>query len=505
MPDLGDTIVAVASGPAPAPRGLIRISGPHTPALLAAELVPPVQAPGDGPPRAPADPLAPLAGFARFAHHPLAGLPCLLSTFRAPRSYTGDDAAELLLPANPHLLDRVVRRLCTHPGVREALPGEFSARAFLAGKLSLAQAEGVAAIIAARTAEELAAARGLLQGRSGQAYARWADELASLLALVEAGIDFVDQEDVVPIPPITLHHRLRSLTRELTSALGADRGAEAPDWRPTVALAGAPNAGKSTLFNALLGRPRAVASPIPGATRDVLREPLVLAGTGPAGARGGLAVTLIDLAGLDQLTTPTPSPTPAPATPQAADQASRGASPTDPLAAAAQAIAIATLRSADILLWCDPTGRFDPALRPPHREGAAVLCVRPKADQPVPTPLPAQVLSVCAVDGRGLAELRSALLDAAWGRSAPAAAQHSPPHEGSPGHLLPRHRRALLTALHYARQAELQVDPAADRLSRPELVASHLRHALDSAGELTGRVHPDEIVGRIFATFCIGK
>ncbi len=384
-------------------------------------------------------------------------IPCLVLRFVAPASYTGEDAAEVQLPGNPALVERTLARLLAQDGVRLAEPGEFSARAYMNGRLTIAQAEGVAATIAARTAEDLDAARRLLSGCTGERYREWADEIATLLALVEAGVDFADQEHVVPIAPADLIDRLSALVAEIGGELHGEspaslRGSD----RAAAALVGPPNAGKSTLFNALLGRRRAVVSDVPGTTRDVLREPLDLSPDAP----GAPGVDLLDLPGLDAATH-------------------------GPIDAEAQRAARAALRAADAIIHCDPTGRYAPIEDVPA--AVPVIRVRTKAD------LPGSEhggLPVCALDGWNLGPLRRAIADSV----------------GVPtGSLLSRHRRALALTLRGLEEAGTLVTNDSRSLGAPELVADALRAALDAIGELTGRVTPDDVIGRVFASFCVGK
>jgi tRNA modification GTPase len=441
---LGDTIAAIASPPTRSARGVIRLSGPATREALAA--VSDSQArPWDR------------GAFAARMRLDQLQLPLLVLAYRAPRSYTGEDAAELLLPGNPALLERVMAALLALPGVRQATPGEFTARAYLNERLTLAQAEGVAGVIAAGNAEQLEAARGLLEGSTGAQYNAWAEELATLLALVEAGIDFTDQEDVVAIAPAELVRRLAALAAAIRQFTGAEAGAAVRAGIPRVVLAGRPNAGKSTLFNALLGRERAVVSEVAGTTRDVLEEPLDLCQELP----GAGPVLLIDLAGLDD-----------PATGKIDPQVQQGAGE--------------AIRSADVIVHCDPTGRFEPL-----GSAAPTIRVRTKAD--LPGTDPAGDIAVCALDHWNLPTLRRAIADAALGS-----------REAATLALLPRHRRALAETLRATDEARaLAADDQSIRA--PELVAGGLRAALDSLGDLTGHISPDEIVGRIFARFCIGK
>ncbi len=386
---------------------------------------------------------------------PLLPLPIALLYNLAPHSYTTDHTAELLIPGNPHLIQRVLDLLLSFPTVRLAEPGEFTARAHFAGRLTLEEAEGVAFIIAADRDDELEAARNLLEGRTGDRYRAWTDTVATLLALVEAGIDFTDQEDVVPIPPADLVRKLDALHADLTAHAGDPK--EQPATLPTVALVGPPSAGKSTLFNALLGRERAVTHESPGTTRDALAEPLDLSAEHP-----GTSVTLLDLPGLDL-------------------------APQTALDRSAQTAAIDAATHADLLLHCDPTGRFTPDPRLPPTK--PTLRIRTKADLPG---APAGDLSICALDGFHLPALRRAIADHA--------------HAGNAtGAVLPRHARALGAAAHALADARATIDPTRHALPEPELTAGALRSALDHLGAITGAISPDDVLGRVFASFCVGK
>ena len=447
------TAIASGSGGGRSERALVRLSGPGTHDLGQRLL--------DDFPR-----LGHAVGACRFRLTDALRVPCLAMRFDAPRSFTGEDAIEIVLPGNPALLGRIIARLLRETGVREATPGEFSARAFLNNRLSIDQAEGLAATIAARTEHELGAAAELLSGRTGSTYRAWSDELAALLALVEAGIDFTDQEDVVPIAPHALAARLHTLADAVAAHLGTARSEEHRTGTPRIVLAGEPNAGKSTLFNALLGRTRAVVAPVAGTTRDALAEELDLSHDVP----GEGAVTLVDLAGLDAAL--------ADGTGTTIDRA-------------AQQAARAEIARADAIVWCDPTGRFASPL-PEHR-ARTVIRVITKADLPGHG-TPRQSIPICAFDGWNLGTLKRALADAAW---------HA--EDGTGAWLLPRHRRVLTLTLERLHEARATFDAAAHALGNPELTASALRSALDLLGEIAGKLSPDDIIGRVFATFCVGK
>ena len=447
--DLAGTIVALATAPGRSLRGLIRVSGPDiVPALRAVGLV---FLPAErGCFRASL--VIPALNCSRTV-----SCPCLVLRFAAGHSYTGDDTAEIVMPGNPALAQRVQRALLAVPGVRAAGPGEFTARAFVNGRLSLAQAEGVGALIAARNSDELRAADALLSGETGREYRAWADTLTTCLALVEAGIDFTDQEDVVAITPTDLVDRLATLERAISACLTPQKShTHADNHLPVVALVGKPNAGKSTLFNALLGRERAVTSPRAGSTRDVLAEEVTLAPL----AR----VLLRDTPGLGHI----------------AANASADAS--------AVVAARSAQRDADVLVWCDPTGRFVPA-DAPNADGAVLLRVRTCADRPGHNDDDG-ALAVCALDGYNLAALRERIARAALPNHARAAAA-----------LAPRHDAALRLCSEFIAQAQTQAKAG----HVGEICAANLRSALDAVGGLVGTVSPDDVIGRVFATFCVGK
>jgi len=449
------TIAAVSSGWAQSRRALIRLSGAQTPAVLAALLRP-------TPPR----PWTIAKSAFRLTDR--LALACLAVRYDPPRSFTGEHSAELIVPGNPLILERILARLVASQAgsVREAQPGEFSARAYLNGKMTLDQAEGVAATIAAQTDRDLAGARALLEGQTGRGFRVWADDLATLLALVEAGIDFTDREDVVPIPPADLRHRLEAMRSAIDAHLGHESGGEQRSLVPRVVLVGPPNAGKSTLFNALLGRRRAVESAIAGTTRDALVEPLVL------DAHSG-RVLLIDLPGLDR-------------------------APTTTIERDAQQRAADEIAAADIILLCDPPlperARFDATALPIR----PIIRVRTKADLPLsPSHADDAAIGVCALDGWNLSVLRRAMADAMW--------SGTPAESADRPFLLPRHRRALAEVSTRLAAAALQIDPAHRSLTHPETLAGELRAGLNTLAELTGQVSPDDILGRIFSTFCVGK
>jgi len=463
--DTSDVIIAIATPPGRSARGIVRLSGDDLTELIAETLC---------------DHAGLQAVFsrgcraARLRLSNALTLPVIAIIAPGPRSYTGEDVLELQCPGHPVLLERIVDHLIAEGArlglsVRRAEGGEFTARAFFHGRIGLTEAEGVAATIAARSDAELRAASMLRGGTLGRLAHELADELATALALVEAGIDFTDEEDVVAIAPDDLHDRLTVLRNRLTQTLDRSVGMEQLEAIPWVVLAGPTNAGKSTLFNALLGRDRAVVSDVAGTTRDVLMEPLSIDISGQKHE-----VMLVDLAGADD----------------------------DPstINRLMQQHAASARSRAELVLHCLPPG----ATVPKNRSDETLL-IRTKIDsyasmQAADRIIPDECdLAVSALRGDGLAALRSLITD----RLADRAVAMS-------GDLLalgPRHEAAMRDAADHLREAITLIEPIrhARHLYDPELIASAMRAALNDLASLAGDITPDDVLGRIFSTFCVGK
>jgi tRNA modification GTPase len=255
-----DTIAAISSAVGTAARMIVRVSGPLAPRLAADLTLSP-----DEPP--------PSATYTKL-HFANLTLPAWLFVFRAPRSYTGDDLVEFHLPGNP-LLARILLDHLRENGARDAEPGEFTARAFFNGRLDLIEAEGVAATIAAGNEAELAAARQLMAGELARRLKPLIDLVAETLALVEVGIDFSD-EDVTFLSPQQFAQRVDAADGMLAEFVAQSGRFERLTHEPSFVLIGRPNAGKSTLLNALARQARAVVSPVAGTTRDVLSAEVAL-------------------------------------------------------------------------------------------------------------------------------------------------------------------------------------------------------------------------------------
>lgn len=432
--ELDSTIVAVSSAAGSAARMIVRVTGDQAFAL-ARRLV------DDELP-------APPAAFRTQIRVETLRIASWLYLFAGPRSYTGQDLVEIHLPGNP-LLGTSLFNALTTAGARPAEPGEYTARAYFNGRLDLTQAEGVAATVSAANANQLRAARSLLAGELPRRLAPITESLVQLLARIEAQIDFAD-EGVGEIPADELSVGIWRVRRNLQTLVNQSGRFERISHAPRIVLAGRPNAGKSTLLNALAGCERAMTSPRAGTTRDVLSALAML----PSGQ-----VTLIDAAGLTE-----PGD--------------------DPIEIAMQARAHAAAAAADVLaLVRDPAD----SLPPPELPREADLTILTKQDI---HPSPATHLlgrCVSAHSGWGMASLRADLDRLAFGDSA----------AGAGLALNARHVRAIDECLGALARIEAAM-PA-------ELIALELREALDALGSILGQVTPDDILGRVFSSFCIGK
>lgn len=447
MVDLTSTIVARGSAPGRATRAIVRMSGEACGAVAAE--------------------LAGMTAFGRGTRMvrvrlPSGSLPCVSLAATGPASYTGEDTLEFACVGNDlivHELEESLVRTATALGfaARPAAPGEFTLRAFVRGRIDLTQAEGIAATIAATTEAQLRAARQLADGGLGRFVRGLADRVADDLALVEAGIDFTDQEDVVAIPPETLRIHLLEAIDALGERLSRSVPWELIEAVPRVVLIGPPNAGKSTLFNALLARRRAVESPTAGTTRDALEEQATL-----VTSRGRFEIRLVDVAGIDD--------------------GSEGYN------RAMQERVRSMIERADLILRCRPATNAVPEPERPH--GRPELLVRTKADLGG-----AEGRAVSAHTGLGLDALREAIVERLAGRLVST--------DGESLVLSARHETALRGALAALERALASV--TSRRLRDPELVAAELRAALDSLGAVSGAIAPDDVLGRIFGKFCVGK
>jgi len=436
-----DTITALSTAPGPGGRAIVRVSGPAAAASVAGVF-------------ASAQPLVAGQRGLHCGHlnlPDLAPLPADVYLWAAPHSYTGQDLAEIHTLSCPPLLERLIAQLL-QAGCRAAQPGEFTLRAFLAGKLDLTRAEAVHAVIESGSRDELKQALKQLAGGMARPLHELRDDLLNLLADVEAGLDFAD-EDVSFVKSEPMLKRLGKALAQVT-LLGKQldqRGVADRVFR--IVLTGRPNAGKSSLFNALAGAD-ALVSPEPGTTRDYLVQRLHV---------GGIRVELIDTAGW---------------------QAER-----DAIEMQAQALAREQAEDVDLLLLCLESGQTmateeETLCRQAH---PPVVAIATKCDR---SPAPSDMLSTSAVTGLGLAALRNLLAERARRHKQPALA----PSLSRCRH----HVESCLDQLRRAHGIVLFEEP-------PELLALELRGALEQLGEMTGAVYTDDLLDRIFSRFCIGK
>jgi tRNA modification GTPase len=387
----------------------------------------------------------------------------LVLYFPAPNSFTGEDVVELQSHGGPVVLDSLLRATCS-AGARIARPGEFSERAFLNDRLDLAQAEAIADLIDAGTRDAARAAMRSLDGVLSRRVAALTDELTALRVFVEGALDFSD-EDIDWLADAGLRTRVEALHRQIAQLLReADQGRRLRDGM-TVALTGRPNVGKSTLLNRLAGAEVAIVTDIPGTTRDVLRENLDL---------GGLPLTVVDTAGLRESG--------------------------DIVEQEGVRRARRALDQAEVALFLleAPQGLTpdDAALLGSLPDTLQRIVLHNKSDLIDQAPqrwLEDGVvhLSLSAADGRGIDLLIHELHRiAGLGES----------HEGSFS-ARTRHVDALRRTLAFVQDAEQRLREGAD----VELAAEELRLAQDALGEITGRISSDDLLGEIFARFCIGK
>lgn len=456
-PPAADTIVAPATPPGEGGVGIIRLSGPRAAELLGAAF------------------RGRVAAVAMVSHHLYHGRLCrpdgtalddvLAVLMRAPHSYTGEDVAEVHCHGGSRLL-RCVLDLFLAAGARLARPGEFTQRAFLNGRLDLAQAEGVAALIGARSEQAARAALAQLDGRLSKRLQHYTGELRQLLTLLEAHIDFPD-DDLGALDQMALRRRALAIRAEMAELLATFDTGRALREGVSVLILGRPNVGKSSLLNALLGEARAIVTDIPGTTRDTVEEQLVL---------GGIPLRLVDTAGVRDTCDPIER---------------EGVRRARDKAAAADLVLLVIDQSQPLTT----EDRMAIALAPPDRS----VLVRNKCDLPQRCAtaefdgFPRQV-AVSARGGAGLATLQAAVVDFFTGDAGAAFEEGVVLTER-------RHHEALLAAL-----AAVDRLLAAGELQPPlECQAMELREALAALGQITGETTADEILNDIFSRFCIGK
>ncbi|HXU42698.1 MAG TPA: tRNA uridine-5-carboxymethylaminomethyl(34) synthesis GTPase MnmE [Burkholderiales bacterium] len=427
-----DTIAALATPAGRGGIGVVRVSGPAVPRIARAILG-----------RLPEPRLATFSAFADLDKG-------IALYFPAPHSYTGEAVLELQGHGGPIVMQAVLGA-CLDAGARLAEPGEFTRRAFLEGKLDLAQAEAVADLIDATTREAARSALRSLAGEFSAAVIALVAQLTELRALIEAMLDF-PEEEVDPLHAQDAAARLARVREALDAVLAKSRQGSLLRTGVHVVLAGRPNVGKSSLLNRLAGDERAIVAPVPGTTRDALREPVQIE---------GVPLVLVDTAGLRR--------------------------DADAIERLGMERTRRELESADVVLAVHEAGSNAAAPEGlPQR--ATRIDVYNKVDLAPAFRVPTGAVGVSAKTGAGLDRLRQAILEAvgwsATGESVFLARE--------------RHLRALDSARGH-------LGTAATELRRWELFAEELRLAQLALGAITGEVRADDLLGEIFARFCIGK
>ncbi|WP_363800788.1 tRNA uridine-5-carboxymethylaminomethyl(34) synthesis GTPase MnmE [Lysobacter firmicutimachus] len=448
-----DTIAAVATAPGAGGVGIVRLSGPRAQQIgesVAARRLRPRH-----------------AHYARFLDADGAAIDDGIALyFAAPASYTGEDVVELQGHGGPAVLEELLARVCAL-GARRARPGEFSERAFLEGRLDLAQAEAVADLIAAADVRAARAARRALDGEFSRRVEALAGDLLAIRIHVEAAIDFAD-EPLDTLGGAALRQRFVAASAALDALLAAaERGRRLRDGLHAV-IVGPPNAGKSSLLNALAGSDRAIVTDIAGTTRDLLHETVKL---------DGVELTLVDTAGLRE-----------------------GG---DAIEREGMRRAVGELQRADLAIVVLDARDPDSGLASVAEAIAQVparLYVYNKIDlieSDYASPTPVDIggedrVFVSARSGAGLDALHARLRALAQGDAADAV-------EGA-FTARARHVDALLRAREELDDARAQLDH-----EMLDLAAESLRQAHEALGEITGRVRADDLLGHIFSSFCIGK
>ena len=455
-----ETIAAISTPPGRGGIGIVRLSGPQA-ASIAAQLVSLRQPLEHGRAR-----LADVLDANNSASYATRIDEALVTFFAAPHSYTAEDLVEIAAHGSPVVLDLLLRR-ALDLGARLAKPGEFTQRAFLAGRIDLTQAEAVRDLIEAQTLTQARQAASQMGGALSQRVAPVKQSLVELVALLEAGIDFAE-DDVDVTPQAEIARRIAELTPPL-AALEASfaRGRIVHDGL-TLAIVGRPNAGKSSLFNRLVERERAIVTATPGTTRDPVTERISLE---------GIPLELVDTAGLREGLC------------ENLEEAEKLGIHRSREALADAALVLVVLDATQPLN--DEERRLLAAV-----EGRSALVAINKSDladkaSPSDQLSSTHALRTSALTGKGIAALREHILALATGGAAE-----------EPGMLTSlRHHQAIATSL-----AALADAAQANATAIPhEMILLDLYRALSALDSLTGQTTSDDILNLIFSTFCIGK
>jgi tRNA modification GTPase len=453
-----DTIAAISTPPGRGGIGIVRLSGPDA-VSIAVQLVR-LHTPLEHGRARLADVLDPEDDISRIDE-------ALVTHFAAPNSYTAEDVVEIAAHGSPVVLDLLLRK-SLELGARLAEPGEFTQRAFLSGRLDLTQAEAVRDLIEAQTLAQARLAASQLGGALSRRVFPAKHDLLELIALLEAGIDFAE-DDLSVAPESEITRRIAAIRPPLVALEATFAHGRILHDGLTLAIVGRPNAGKSSVFNALVERDRAIVTAMPGTTRDLVTERISI---------GGIPLELVDTAGLRE----------------AVDEAERLGIVRSREALADAAIVLVVL-DATLPLHDEDRALIDavkarPSLVAWNKSDLVSETIDYKEDlgdllEVIP------VLPTSAVTGTGIADLRKSILELATGGAA-----------SEPGMLTSlRHHQSITNAI-------AGLDDAAKAVANSiphEMVLLDLYRTLWALDSLTGQTTPDDILNLIFSTFCIGK
>ncbi|MEL7031861.1 MAG: tRNA uridine-5-carboxymethylaminomethyl(34) synthesis GTPase MnmE [Pseudomonadota bacterium] len=435
-----DTICALASGPPPAAIATLRVSGPRVRDIISAHCSVANLKPRHAT-------LVDLFNASRDVID--SGLAVFMP---GPASYTGEDTLEISLHGGRIITELALNAIMS-AGARLAEPGEFTRRAFEAGKLDLTRAEAVADLIDAESEAQLAQALKQMDGALEKLYSDWRLKLTSCLALLEASIDFPDEDDAPDRVDTPVREMLGMLQSNLQDALKQGNITERIRDGFKIAILGKPNAGKSTLLNQMAKREAAIVTDIPGTTRDVIEVRLTM---------GGYLVWISDTAGLRETA--------------------------DVVEAEGVRRARKTAQEADLRIWLfDGREDFDEVGVQPGD-----LIVANKSDLARPKNVSRETLKITAKTGAGVETLETEIVSRLKSMTC---------NMGAPMITRARHRQGIERALAYLDQAHSHLDSQ----TGAEFVAEDVRLASRELGTLTGHIDPDTVLGAVFSSFCIGK
>lgn len=433
-----DTIYALASGAPPSGVAVVRVSGPS--AIAVAKSI------------TGTDNLTRQAKLLpiRFRNDELIDTGLVLA-FSEPASFTGEDVVEFQLHGSLAVVRDLEQTLASFPDLRPALPGEFAQRAFINGKMDLTEAEGLADLIDAETSEQRRFALRQAQGETADLLDRWADDVLQIRALLEASIDFADEDDIASDVESAAEARVKKLIKEMQTHVSHSASVEAVRRGILVVFAGVPNAGKSSLFNALVGGERVIVSDVAGTTRDYVEERIDL---------DGYLVRLVDTAGLRETT--------------------------DDIERQGVARSESMLDQADLVLEVSESGRFS---HDPRHERQEVIRVASKQDISTEGVGGKGIVGVSVTESASIDDLRRSLVD-----HLKTIAAHGAP-------LVPvnvRQAALLRQCIAVLNAIDFDVDPV-------EVQADALMTANETLGHVVGRHDVEDVLGAVFSRFCIGK